>query len=129
MAYSDKLIDHYENPQNVGSMDRNAADVGTGLVGAPACGDVMKLQLKINDDGIIEDAKFKTFGCGSAIASSSLVTTMVKGRSNDDAEKIENSEIARELSLPPVKIHCSVLAEDAIKAAIADYRKKKSQEA
>ena len=129
MAYSDKLIDHYENPQNVGSMDRNAADVGTGLVGAPACGDVMKLQLKINDDGIIEDAKFKTFGCGSAIASSSLVTTMVKGRSIDDAEKIENSEIARELSLPPVKIHCSVLAEDAIKAAIADYRKKKSQEA
>ena len=130
MAYSDKLIDHYENPQNVGSMDRNAPDVGTGLVGAPACGDVMKLQLKINDDGIIEDAKFKTFGCGSAIASSSLVTTMVKGRSIDDAEQIENSEIARELSLPPVKIHCSVLAEDAIKAAIADYRKKKqTQEA
>ena len=130
MAYSDKLIDHYENPQSVGSMDRNAPDVGTGLVGAPACGDVMKLQLKINDDGIIEDAKFKTFGCGSAIASSSLVTTMVKGRSIDDAEQIENSEIARELSLPPVKIHCSVLAEDAIKAAIADYRKKKqTQEA
>jgi nitrogen fixation NifU-like protein len=110
-------------------MDRSASDVGTGLVGAPACGDVMKLQLKINDDGIIEDAKFKTFGCGSAIASSSLVTTMVKGRSIDEAEKIENSSIARELSLPPVKIHCSVLAEDAIKAAIADYRKKKSQEA
>ncbi|MFT5681513.1 MAG: Fe-S cluster assembly scaffold IscU [Myxococcota bacterium] len=129
MGYSDKVIDHYENPQNVGSMDRNASDVGTGLVGAPACGDVMKLQLKINDDGIIEDAKFKTFGCGSAIASSSLVTTMVKGRSIDDAEQIVNSEIARELSLPPVKIHCSVLAEDAIKAAIADYRKKKSQEA
>lgn len=129
MGYSDKVIDHYENPQNVGSMDRSASDVGTGLVGAPACGDVMKLQLKINDDGIIEDAKFKTFGCGSAIASSSLVTTMVKGRSIDEAEKIENSSIARELSLPPVKIHCSVLAEDAIKAAIADYRKKKSQEA
>ena len=129
MGYSDKVIDHYENPQNVGSMDRTASDVGTGLVGAPACGDVMKLQLKINDDGIIEDAKFKTFGCGSAIASSSLVTTMVKGRSIDEAEKIENSMIARELSLPPVKIHCSVLAEDAIKAAIADYRKKKSQEA
>lgn len=129
MGYSDKVIDHYENPQNVGSMDRNAEDVGTGLVGAPACGDVMKLQLKINDDGIIEDAKFKTFGCGSAIASSSLVTTMVKGRSIDEAEQIENSEIARELSLPPVKIHCSVLAEDAIKAAIADYRKKKSKEA
>jgi nitrogen fixation NifU-like protein len=129
MGYSNKVIDHYENPQNVGSMDRSASDVGTGLVGAPACGDVMKLQLKINDDGIIEDAKFKTFGCGSAIASSSLVTTMVKGRSIDEAEKIENSSIARELSLPPVKIHCSVLAEDAIKAAIADYRKKKSQEA
>mgnify|MGYP001248045640 CR=1 FL=1 len=129
MGYSDKVIDHYENPQNVGSMDRSAPDVGTGLVGAPACGDVMKLQLKINDDGIIEDAKFKTFGCGSAIASSSLVTTMVKGRSIDEAEQIENSAIARELSLPPVKIHCSVLAEDAIKAAIADYRKKKSQEA
>jgi nitrogen fixation NifU-like protein len=129
MGYSNKVIDHYENPQNVGSMDRSASDVGTGLVGAPACGDVMKLQLKINDDGIIEDAKFKTFGCGSAIASSSLVTTMVKGRSIDEAEQIENSTIARELSLPPVKIHCSVLAEDAIKAAIADYRKKKSQEA
>ena len=129
MGYSDKVIDHYENPQNVGSMDRNAEDVGTGLVGAPACGDVMKLQLKISDDGIIEDAKFKTFGCGSTIASSSLVTTMVKGRSIDEAEQIENSEIARELSLPPVKIHCSVLAEDAIKAAIADYRKKKSKEA
>ena len=129
MAYSDKVIDHYNEPRNVGSFDKNDDAVGTGLVGAPECGDVMKLQLKINDDGIIEDAKFKTFGCGSAIASSSLVTTMVKGRSIDDAEKIENSEIARELSLPPVKIHCSVLAEDAIKAAIADYRKKKSQEA
>ncbi len=125
MAYSDKLIDHYENPQNVGSLDKADPDVGTGLVGAPACGDVMKLQLRISDDGIIEDAKFKTFGCGSAIASSSLVTTMVKGRSIEDAEKIRNSDIAAELALPPVKIHCSVLAEDAIKAAIADYRKKK----
>jgi nitrogen fixation NifU-like protein len=124
MAYSDKLIDHYENPQNIGSMDKADPNVGTGLVGAPACGDVMKLQLKINDDGIIEDAKFKTFGCGSAIASSSLVTTMVMGKSVDEAEKIQNSEIVAELSLPPVKIHCSVLAEDAIKAAIADYRKK-----
>ena len=117
MAYSDKVIDHLENPRNVGSLDRNAEDVGTGMVGAPACGDVMKLQLKINDSGIIEDAKFKTFGCGSAIASSSLVTTMVKGRSIDDALAISNAEIAQELSLPPVKIHCSVLAEDAIKAA------------
>jgi len=125
MPYSNKVVDHYENPQNVGSMDKSDPDVGTGLVGAPACGDVMKLQLKINDDGIIEDAKFKTFGCGSAIASSSLVTTMVKGRRVEDAEQIKNSEIARELALPPVKIHCSVLAEDAIKAAIADYRKKK----
>ena len=124
MAYSDKLIDHYENPQNIGSMDKADPTVGTGLVGAPACGDVMKLQLKINDDGIIEDAKFKTFGCGSAIASSSLVTTMVMGKSVDEAEKIQNSEIVAELSLPPVKIHCSVLAEDAVKAAIADYRKK-----
>jgi nitrogen fixation NifU-like protein len=124
MAYSDKLIDHYENPQNIGSMDKADPNVGTGLVGAPACGDVMKLQLKINDDGIIEDAKFKTFGCGSAIASSSLVTTMVMGKSVEEAEKIQNSEIVAELSLPPVKIHCSVLAEDAIKAAIADYRKK-----
>jgi len=127
MAYSEKVVDHYENPQNVGSMDKSAPDVGTGLVGAPACGDVMKLQLKINEEGIIEDAKFKTFGCGSAIASSSLVTTMVKGRSIDDAAEIKNAVIARELSLPPVKIHCSVLAEDAIKAAIADYRKKKSE--
>ena len=125
MAYSDKVIDHLENPRNVGSLDRNAEDVGTGMVGAPACGDVMKLQLKINDSGIIEDAKFKTFGCGSAIASSSLVTTMVKGRSIDDALAISNAEIAQELSLPPVKIHCSVLAEDAIKAAIADYQTKK----
>ena len=126
MAYSQKVIDHYENPQNVGSLDKGSDDVGTGLVGAPACGDVMKLQLKINDDGIIEDAKFKTFGCGSAIASSSLVTTMVKGKSVDEAMEIKNSDIARELALPPVKIHCSVLAEDAVKAAIADYRKKKS---
>lgn len=129
MAYSQKVIDHYENPQNVGSLDKSDPSVGTGLVGAPACGDVMKLQLKINDDGIIEDAKFKTFGCGSAIASSSLVTTMVKGKSVDEAAKVQNSEIARELALPPVKIHCSVLAEDAIKAAIADYRKKKGESA
>ena len=127
MAYSQKVIDHYENPQNVGSMDKADPQVGTGLVGAPACGDVMKLQLKINDDGVIEDAKFKTFGCGSAIASSSLVTTMVKGKSVDEAEKVSNSDIAKELALPPVKIHCSVLAEDAIKAAIADYRAKRAQ--
>ena len=126
MAYSQKVVDHYENPQNMGSLDKADPQVGTGLVGAPACGDVMKLQLKINDDGVIEDAKFKTFGCGSAIASSSLVTTMVKGKSIDDAEKVSNAEIAKELALPPVKIHCSVLAEDAIKAAIADYRAKKS---
>lgn len=126
MAYSNKVIDHYEHPRNVGSMDKNAEDVGTGLVGAPACGDVMKLQLKINDDGIIEDAKFKTFGCGSAIASSSLVTEMVKGKSVDFAQSITNSQIAEELKLPPVKIHCSVLAEDAVKAAIADYQKKKA---
>ena len=125
MAYSDKAIDHLENPRNVGSLDRNAPDVGTGMVGAPACGDVMKLQLKINDSGIIEDAKFKTFGCGSAIASSSLITTMVKGQSIDDALAISNAEIAKELSLPPVKIHCSVRAEDAIKAAINDYQTKK----
>ena len=125
MAYSDKVIDHLENPRNVGSMDRDAPDVGTGMVGAPACGDVMKLQLKINDSGIIEDAKFKTFGCGSAIASSSLITTMVKGQSIDDALAISNAEIAKELALPPVKIHCSVLAEDAIKAAINDYQTKK----
>ncbi len=128
MAYSQKVIDHYENPQNVGSLDKADPQVGTGLVGAPACGDVMKLQLKINDDGIIEDAKFKTFGCGSAIASSSLVTTMVKGKSVVEAEKVSKAEIARELALPPVKIHCSVLAEDAIKAAIADYRKKHAQD-
>ena len=127
MAYSQKVIDHYENPQNVGSLDKGDPQVGTGLVGAPACGDVMKLQLKINDDGIIEDAKFKTFGCGSAIASSSLVTTMVKGKSVVEAEQVSNADIARELALPPVKIHCSVLAEDAIKAAIADYRKKHTE--
>jgi len=126
MAYSNKVVDHYENPRNVGSLDKNAEDVGTGLVGAPACGDVMKLQLKISDDGIIEDAKFKTFGCGSAIASSSLVTEMVKGKSIDYAASISNSTIAEELNLPPVKIHCSVLAEDAIKAAIADYQKKRA---
>ena len=127
MAYSQKVIDHYENPQNVGSMDKTAEDVGTGIVGAPACGDVMKLQLKINDSGIIEDAKFKTFGCGSAIASSSLITTLVKGVSVEEAEKIKNSEIAKELSLPPVKIHCSVLAEDAVKSAINDWRKKQEE--
>ena len=125
MAYSDKVVDHYENPRNVGSLDKNDPNVGTGLVGAPACGDVMKLQLKIDDEGIIQDARFKTFGCGSAIASSSLVTEWVKGMSIDEAEKIQNAAIADELNLPPVKIHCSVLAEDAIKAAIADYRKKR----
>ena len=122
MAYSREVVDHFENPQNVGSLDKNDPAVGTGIVGAPACGDVMKLQLKINDNGIIEDAKFKTFGCGSAIASSSLVTTLVKGKTLEEASEIKNSEIAKELSLPPVKIHCSVLAEDAIKAAIKDYR-------
>ena len=124
MAYSERLIDHYENPRNVGALDKNDPAVGTGIVGAPACGDVMKLQIKVRTDGIIEDAKFKTFGCGSAIASSSLVTEWVKGRSIDDAVTIKNTEIAKHLSLPPVKIHCSVLAEDAIKAAIADYKRK-----
>lgn len=124
MAYSDKLLDHYENPRNVGAMDNKSDDVGTGLVGAPACGDVMRLQIKVSADGIIEDAKFKTFGCGSAIASSSLVTEWVKGKTLAEAEEIKNTEIAQHLALPPVKIHCSVLAEDAIKAAIADYRKK-----
>ena len=124
MAYSDKLLDHYENPRNIGSLDKNSEDVGTGLVGAPACGDVMKLQIKVGPDGLIEDAKFKTFGCGSAIASSSLVTEWVKGKTIDEAETIKNTDIARHLALPPVKIHCSVLAEDAIKAAIADYRAK-----
>jgi len=128
MAYSDKLIDHFENPRNVGSLDKNDPKVGTGLVGAPACGDVMKLQLKISDEGIIEDAKFKTFGCGSAIASSSLITTMVKGKSIENAASIQNADIARELALPPVKIHCSVLAEDAIKAAIKDYQSKQKEE-
>ena len=124
MAYSEKLIDHYENPRNIGSMDKNSEDVGTGLVGAPACGDVMKLQIKVGADGLIEDAKFKTFGCGSAIASSSLVTEWVKGKTIDEAETIKNTDIAKHLALPPVKIHCSVLADDAIKAAIADYRAK-----
>jgi nitrogen fixation NifU-like protein len=129
MAYSDKVVDNFENPQNMGSLDKKSEQVGTGLVGAPACGDVMQLQLKINDDGVIEDARFKTFGCGSAIASSSLVTTMVKGKRIEEAETIKNADIARELALPPVKIHCSVLAEDAVKAAIADYRKKRAQSA
>jgi len=124
MAYSEKVIEHYENPRNVGALDKNSEDVGTGLVGAPACGDVMKLQIKV-ENGIITDAKFKTFGCGSAIASSSLVTEWVKGMSVDKAMELKNSMIAEELNLPPVKIHCSVLAEDAIKAAIADYKKKK----
>jgi len=124
MAYSEKLIDHYENPRNIGSLDKGSGDVGTGLVGAPACGDVMKLQIKVGADGLIEDAKFKTFGCGSAIASSSLVTEWVKGKTIDEAGTIKNTDIARHLALPPVKIHCSVLAEDAIKAAIADYRAK-----
>ena len=126
MAYSDKVVDHFENPQNVGTLDKSAENVGTGLVGAPACGDVMRLQLQISDEGIIEEAKFKTFGCGSAIASSSLVTTLVKGKSIDEAQQINNAAIARELDLPPVKIHCSVLAEDAIKAAIRDYQEKQA---
>lgn len=124
MAYSDKVIDHYENPRNVGSLDKNDPTVGTGMVGAPACGDVMKLQIKVNDAGIIEDARFKTYGCGSAIASSSLVTEWVKGKTLDEAASLKNTQIAQELSLPPVKIHCSILAEDAIRAAIDDYRKK-----
>jgi nitrogen fixation NifU-like protein len=125
MAYSDKVIEHYENPRNVGTLDKSDPNVGTGLVGAPACGDVMRLQLKITDDGVIEDAKFKTFGCGSAIASSSLVTEWVKGKTVDQAMTISNKDVARELALPPVKIHCSVLAEDAIKAAIEDFKKKR----
>ena len=124
MAYSDKVIDHYENPRNVGTFDKGDDSVGTGMVGAPACGDVMRLQIKVNDQGIIEDAKFKTYGCGSAIASSSLVTELLKGKSLDEAMAIKNSEIAEELELPPVKIHCSILAEDAVKAAVSDYRKK-----
>ena len=126
MAYSDMLLDHYENPRNVGTLNKDESDVGTGLVGAPACGDVMKLQIKVDEDGIIEDAKFKTFGCGSAIASSSLVTEWVKGKTVDEASEIKNTDIAQELALPPVKIHCSILAEDAIKAAISDYRSKKT---
>ena len=128
MAYNDKVIDHYENPRNVGSMDKNDDSVGTGLVGAPACGDVMKLQIKVGDDGLIEDAKFKTFGCGSAIASSSLATEWIKGKSLDEAASIANTQIAEYLSLPPVKIHCSVLAEDAIKAAVHDYRDKQKSD-
>jgi nitrogen fixation NifU-like protein len=129
MAYSDKVIDHYENPRNVGSFTKGDEGVGTGMVGAPACGDVMKLQIKVNEQGVIEDAKFKTYGCGSAIASSSLVTEWVKGKSLDEAAKIRNSQIAEELALPPVKIHCSILAEDAIKAAVADYRNKHGEPA
>ncbi len=125
MAYSEKVIDHYEHPRNVGSLDKEDPGVGTGLVGAPACGDVMKLQIKVNAEGVIEDAKFKTFGCGSAIASSSLVTEWVKGKTIDQALTIKNTDVANELNLPPVKIHCSVLAEDAIKAAVADYQKKR----
>jgi len=127
MAYSDKVIDHYENPRNVGVLDKTAENVGTGMVGAPACGDVMRLQIQVNDDGVIEDARFKTYGCGSAIASSSLVTEWLKGKTLDQAQEIKNSAIAEELALPPVKVHCSVLAEDAIKAAIADYRSKHAQ--
>jgi|SRR5579862_2870912 len=129
MSYSDKVIDHYENPRNVGSFSKSEENVGTGIVGAPECGDVMKLQLKINDAGIIEDAKFKTFGCGSAIASSSYVTELVKGKSLDDALAIKNTQIVEDLSLPPVKIHCSVLAEDAIKAAISDWKKRRGDAA
>ena len=125
MAYSDKVIEHYENPRNVGTLDKNDDHVGTGLVGAPACGDVMRLQIRVNDDGVIEDAKFKTFGCGSAIASSSLATEWIKGKTLDEAASIKNSQIAEELSLPPVKIHCSVLAEDAIKSAVEEYKKKR----
>ena len=124
MSYSEKVLDHYENPRNVGAFDKNDEQVGTGMVGAPACGDVMKLQIKVNAQGVIEDAKFKTYGCGSAIASSSLVTEWVKGKSLDEAMTIKNTQIAEELALPPVKIHCSILAEDAIKAAVADYKQK-----
>jgi len=127
MAYSDKVLDHYENPRNVGKLDANDETVGTGMVGAPACGDVMRLQIKVNDAGVIEDAKFKTYGCGSAIASSSLLTEWVKGKNLDEAEQIRNTEIAQELALPPVKIHCSVLAEDAIKAAVKDLREKRGE--
>ncbi|UCE76054.1 MAG: Fe-S cluster assembly scaffold IscU [Gammaproteobacteria bacterium] len=128
MAYSDKVLDHYENPRNVGSFDKSDTSVGTGMVGAPACGDVMKLQIKVNDNGIIEDARFKTYGCGSAIASSSLLTEWVKGKSLEEASQIKNSQIAEELALPPVKVHCSVLAEDAIKAAISDFKEKNQRE-
>lgn len=127
MAYSDKVIDHYENPRNVGAMDKKDSTVGTGMVGAPACGDVMQLQIRVNNNGIIEDAKFKTYGCGSAIASSSLITEWVKGKSLEEAGSIKNSQIAEELELPPVKVHCSILAEDAIKAAIADYKTKQAK--
>ena len=126
MAYSEKVIDHYENPRNVGSFEKEDTQVGTGMVGAPACGDVMRLQIKVSDEGVIEDAKFKTYGCGSAIASSSLLTEWVKGKTLDEAQQIKNSQIAEELELPPVKVHCSVLAEDAIKAAIDDYKQKKN---
>ena len=129
MAYSEKVIDHYENPRNVGSLDKEAADVGTGLVGAPACGDVMKLQIRVDDQGVIQDAKFKTFGCGSAIASSSLVTEWVKGKTVEEAMQIKNTDVAQELNLPPVKIHCSVLAEDAIKAAVGDWQRKQATRA
>jgi nitrogen fixation NifU-like protein len=129
MAYSDKVLDHYENPRNVGAFDKGDDAVGTGMVGAPACGDVMKLQIKVNEQGLIEDAKFKTYGCGSAIASSSLVTEWVKGKSLDEALAIKNTQIAEELALPPVKIHCSILAEDAIKAAVADYKAKHAEKA
>jgi nitrogen fixation NifU-like protein len=127
MAYSEKVLDHYENPRNVGSFSKDDDNIGTGMVGAPACGDVMRLQIKVNDNGIIEDAKFKTYGCGSAIASSSLVTEWLKGKNLDEAQAIKNSDIATELALPPVKIHCSILAEDAIKAAVNDYRNRHSQ--
>ena len=128
MSYSDKVLDHYENPRNVGGFEASDDSVGTGMVGAPACGDVMKLQIKVNDDGVIEEARFKTYGCGSAIASSSLVTEWVKGKTLDQAMEIKNTAIAEELALPPVKIHCSILAEDAIKAAVADYKQKKGLE-
>ena len=128
MAYSKKVLDHYENPRNVGKLDASDESVGTGMVGGPACGDVMRLQIKVNDDGVIEDAKFKTYGCGSAIASSSLLTEWVKGKNLDEAEQIRNTEIAQELALPPVKIHCSVLAEDAIKAAVKDLREKRGED-
>lgn len=127
MAYSEKVIDHYENPRNVGTFDKEASDIGTGMVGAPACGDILRLQIKVNEQGIIEDARFKAYGCGSAIASSSLITEWVKGKSLDEAGSIKNSDIAEELELPPVKVHCSILAEDAIKAAIADYKEKNSK--